>query len=132
MNNLYKSTILAYNKDMFARLVAENTFKLMAELAVNNPVDMMLIQFKEANTEAVSRFIESFRRTDSQYVFEGNFYYREELEEKIKPYCKEMCISLAPKGPQKPGKHIDADEEYGYLTVATLNPMTARSYVEVR
>ena len=122
MNNLYKAVILAYNKDMFAELVASNIYKFMADFDANNSTDMMLVQFKDANQSDIDRFVDLFRRTDGQYVFKGDFYYREELERLVSPYCKEMCISVVPKMPKNNGDFIDTKKDYGYLTVATMAP----------
>lgn len=120
MNNLYKAVILAYNKDMFAELVASNIYKFMADFNVD--VDMMLIQYKDIDKVNLDRFLDTFRKTDGQYVFKGNFYYIEELERLVSPYCKEMCISVVPKMPKNNGDFIDTKKDYGYLTVATMTP----------
>lgn len=122
MNNLYKAVILAYNKDMFAELVASNIYKFMADFDANNSTDMMLVQFKDANQSDIDRFVDLFRRTDCQYVFKDKFYYKEELERLVSPYCKEMCISVVPKMPKNNGDFIDTKKDYGYLTVATMTP----------
>ena len=120
MNSLFKVKILAYNRDMFAVSVANNISKFMLDFNVD--VDMMLIQYKDIDKVNLDRFLDTFRRTDGQYVFEGSFYYRNELEEKINPYCKEMCISVVPKMPKNNGDFIDTKKDYGYLTVATMTP----------
>ena len=120
MNNLYKANILAYNKDMFAIAVANNISKFIVDFNIDT--DMMLVQYKNINRLDLDRFIDSFRRTDGQYVFEGNFYCRNELEEKVNPYCKEMCISVVPKIPKNNRDFIDTKNDYGYLTVATMSP----------
>ena len=120
MNNLYKANILAYNKDMFAIAVANNISKFIVDFNID--ADMMLIQYKNINRVDLDRFIDSFRRTDGQYVFEGNFYCRNELEEKVNPYCKEMCISIVPKMSKNNRDFIDTKKDYGYLTVAIMSP----------
>ena len=120
MNSLFKVKILAYNRDMFAVSVANNISKFMLDFNVD--VDMMLIQYKDIDRVDLDRFLDCFRRTDGQYVFEGSFYYRNELEEKINPYCKEMCISVVPKMPKNSRDFIDTKKDYGYLTIATVSP----------
>ena len=120
MNSLFKAKILAYSRDMFAVSVANNISKFMLDFNID--ADMMLIQYKNIDRIDFDRFLDSFRRTDGQYVFEGNFYYRNELEEKINPYCKEMCISVVPKMPKNNRDFIDTKKDYGYLTIATMSP----------
>ena len=83
---------------------------------------MMLIQYKDIDRVDLDRFLDCFRRIDGQYVFKGDFYYREELERLVSPYCKEMCISVVPKMPKNNGDFIDTKKDYGYLTVATMTP----------
>ena len=122
MNSLFKAKILAYSRDMFAASVANNISKFMLDFNVD--VDMMLIQYKNIDRIDFDRFLDSFRRTDGQYVFEGNFYYRNELEEIVSPYCKEMCISVVPKMPKNSGDFIDTKKDYGYLTIVIMSPIT--------
>lgn len=120
MNTLYRATILAYNKDMFTASVADNISKFMLDFNIDT--DMMLVQYIDIDRINLDRFLDTFRRIDCQYVFEGNFYCRNELEEKVKPYCKEMCVSVVPKMPKNNGDFINTKKDYGYLTVATMNP----------
>ena len=124
MNNLFKATILAYNKNMLAELAANNIYKFMTDFDTNNSTDMMLVQFKDANQSDIDKFVDFFRRADNQYVFQDEFYYKHELIEKVSPYCKEMCISVVPKMPKNNGDFIDTKKDYGYLTVATMTPTT--------
>lgn len=120
MNNLYKAIILAYNKDMFTASVADNISKFMLDFNIDT--DMMLIQYKNIDRADLDRFLDSFRRIDGQYVSNGDFYYREELEEIINPYCKEMCISVFPKMSKNNRGFINTAEDYGYLTITTVSP----------
>lgn len=122
MNNLFKTKILAYNKEMLIAAIANNFYKFMADTAVENPSDMMLIQFKDIDTADIDIFVEKFRRIDCQYVFEGKFYSKHELIDKMTPYCKEMCISVVPKMPKNSGDFINTKKDYGYLTIATMTP----------
>ena len=122
MNNLFKTKILAYSKDMFTFIVASYTKKFMDDFNID--ADMMLIQYKNIDRVDLDKFLDCFRRIDGQYVFNGDFYYREELEKIVNPYCKEMCISVVPKMPKNNGDFIDTKKDYGYLTVATMTPTT--------
>ena len=72
MGNLFKAKILACNKDMFTSAVASNMKKFMDDFNID--ADMMLIQYKNIDRVDLDRFLDCFRRTDGQYVFEGNFY----------------------------------------------------------
>lgn len=121
MDNLYKAKILAYSKDMFVATLLNYMKNFMDDFNIDT--DMMLIQYKNIDRADLDRFLDGFRRTDGQYVFEGNFYYRNELEEKVNPYCKEMCISVVPKMPKNSGDFIDIKKDYGYLTIATMSPI---------
>ena len=129
MSNLFKAKILAYSKDMFTFTVSSYMKKFMDDFNID--VDMMLIQYKDIDKVNLDRFLDTFRRTDGQYVFEGNFYYRNELEEKINPYCKEMCISVVPKMPKNSRDFINTKKDYGYLTIANMTP-TISSCNEVK
>ena len=120
MNSLFKAKILAYSKDMFTSAVASNIKNFIDDFNVDT--DMMLVQYKDIDRVDLDRFLDCFRRTDGQYVFKGDFYYREELERLVSPYCKEMCISVVLKMPKNNGDFIDTKKDYGYLTVATMTP----------
>ena len=129
MNSLYKAKILAYSKDMFASTVANNIKKFMDEFNVDT--DMMLVQYKNIDRVDLDRFIDSFRRIDNQYVFNGDFYYRNELEKIVNPYCKEMCISVVPKMSKNRRAFIDPKNNYGYLTIVNATPtMSIRNEVK--
>lgn len=129
MNSLFKFKILAYSKDMFAISVANNISKFMLDFNVD--VDMMLIQYKDIDRVDLDRFIDSFRRIDNQYVFNGDFYYRNELEKIVNPYCKEMCISVVPKMSKNNRDFIDTKNDYGYLTIVNVTPtMSIRNEVK--
>ena len=120
MNSLFIAKILAFSRDMFTSAVASNMKNFMDDFNIDT--DMMLVQYKDIDRVDLDRFLDCFRRTDGQYVFKGDFYYREELERLVSPYCKEMCISVVPKMPKNNGDFIDAKKDYGYLTVATMTP----------
>lgn len=120
MNSLFKAKILAYSKDMFTSAVANNVKKFMDDFSIDT--DMMLIQYKNIDRADLDGFLDCFRRTDGQYVFEGNFYYRNELEKIISPYCKEMCISIVPKMSKNNRDFIGTKKDYGYLTIVNVTP----------
>lgn len=120
MNSLFKAKILAYSKDMFTSAVANNIKKFMDEFNVDT--DMMLVQYKNIDRADLDKFLDCFRRVDDQYVFNGDFYYRKELEKIVNPYCKEMCISVVPKISKNGRDFIDPKNNYGYLTIATMTP----------
>lgn len=120
MDNLYRAKILAYSKSMFVATLLDYMQMFMDNF---DPDNMMLLQYRDVNRVDLDIFLDSFRRTDGQYVFMGNFYFRGELEEMVKPYCKEVCISVAPKMPKNNGDYIDTKKDYGYLTVATMSPV---------
>ena len=120
MNSLFKVKILAYSKDMFTFTVASNIKNFIDDFNID--ADMMLIQYKDIDRVDLDRFLDCFRRTDGQYVFKGDFYYREELERLVSPYCKEMCISVIPKMPKNSRDFIDTKKDYGYLTIVTMSP----------
>lgn len=120
MNNLYRAKILAYSKSMFVATLLDYMQMFMDNF---DPDNMMLLQYRDVNRVDLDIFLDSFRRTDGQYVFMGNFYFRDELEEMVKPYCKEVCISVAPKMPKNNGDYIDTKKDYGYLTIATMSPV---------
>ena len=121
MDNLYKAKILAYSKDMFVATFLNYMKNFMDDFNIDT--DMMLIQYKNIDRADLDRFLDGFRRTDGQYVFEGNFYYRNELEKIVSPYCKEMCISVVTKMPKNNRDFIDTKKDYGYLTIATMSPI---------
>lgn len=120
MSSLFKAKILAYSEDMFTSAVANNIKKFMNDFNIDT--DMMLVQYKNIDRVDLDKFLDSFRRIDNQYVFNGDFYYRKELEKIVNPYCKEMCISVVPKMSKNNKDFIDPKNNYGYLTIATIAP----------
>lgn len=107
---------------MFTSTIASNIKNFIDDFNIDT--DMMLIQYKNIDRVDLDRFLDCFRRTDGQYVFNGDFYYREELEKIVNPYCKEMCISVVPKMSKNSRDFIDTKKDYGYLTIATMIPTT--------
>ena len=102
---------------MFKAAVASYMKKFMDDF--NTDTDMMLVQYKDIDRVDLDGFLDCFRRTDGQYVFKGDFYYREELERLVSPYCKEMCISVVPKM-SKNNRDFNPKNNYGYLTIANM------------
>lgn len=129
MNSLFKAKILAYSKDMFTSAVASNMKKFMDDFNIDT--NMVLIQYKDIDRVDLDGFLDSFRRIDGQYIFEGDFYYRNELEKIVGPYCKEMCISVVPKMSKNNRNFIDTKNDYGYLTIVNVTPtMSIRNEVK--
>ena len=120
MNNLFKAKILAYSKDMFTSAVASYMKKFMDDFNIDT--DMMLVQYKDIDRVDLDGFLDCFRRIDNQYVLNGDFYCRKELEKIVNPYCKEMCISVVPKMSKNRRDFIDPKNNYGYLTIVTTTP----------
>ena len=120
MSSLFKAKILAYSEDMFTSAVANNIKKFMNDFNIDT--DMMLIQCKNIDRVDLDGFLDSFRRIDNQYVFNGDFYYRKELEKIVNPYCKEMCISVVPKMSKNNRDLIGTKNDYGYLTIVNVTP----------
>ena len=120
MSTLFKAKILTYSKDMFTSAVASNMKKFMDDFNIDT--DMMLIQYKDIDRVDLDGFLDNFRRIDSQYIFEGDFYYRNELEKILSPYCKEMCISVVPKMSKNNRDLIGTKNDYGYLTIVNRTP----------
>ena len=120
MSSLFKAKILAYSEDMFTSAVANNIKKFMNDFNIDT--DMMLIQYKNIDRVDLDGFLDSFRRIDNQYVFNGDFYYRKELEKIVNPYCKEMCISVVPKMSKNNRDLIGTKNDYGYLTIVNVTP----------
>ena len=82
----------------------------------------MAIQFKDLDPWFVDEYLSQFERIDGQCVFEGEFIHREDLEKRLEPFMKEMCVSLLPKGSREKGKHINEKEEYGYIQYIEVSP----------
>ena len=120
MSTLFKAKILAYSKDMFTSAVASNMKKFMDDFNIDT--NMMLIQYKDIDRVDLDSFLDNFRRIDGQYVFEGDFYYKNELEKILSPYCKEMCISVVPKMSKNNRDLIGTKKDYGYLTIVNVTP----------
>ena len=121
-NTLFKAIITANNKEIFAHKVASKVADIVADMAINYPSRIMTIQFKDLDPWFVDEYLHQFERIDGQYVFEGEFIHREDLEKKLEPFMKEMCVSLLPKGPREKGKPINEREEYGYIQYYEMSP----------
>lgn len=92
-----RTTILGTSKDVFeTNLTIEIGKSINAIFECEEP-KIMTIQFRNAEAYSVASLVDVYRRTDGQYVFEGQFYTRLELERKFKPFCKEVLISVVPK-----------------------------------
>lgn len=121
-NTIFKAIITANNGEIFAHKVASKLIDAVTDMAINHPSRIMAIQFKDLDPWFVDEYLHQFERIDGQYVFEGEFICKEDLEKKLEPFMKEMCISLLPKGPREKGKHINEREEYGYIQYYEVSP----------
>lgn len=121
-NIFFKAIITADNEEIFAHKVASKLADIVADMAINYPSKIMAIQFKDLDPWFVDEYLHQFKRVDGQYIFEGKFIHRGDLEKKLEPFMKEMCISLLPKGPKEKGKHINEREEYGYIQYYEISP----------
>lgn len=121
-NTIFKAIITANNEEVFAHKVASELVDVIADMAINYPSKVIAIQFRDLDPWFVDEYLRQFEREDGQYVFESEFIYRKDLEKKLEPFMKEMCVSLLPKGPREKGKHINEKEEYGYIQYYEMSP----------
>ena len=121
-NAIFKAIITANNEEIFAHEVARKLIDVIADMAINYPSKIMAIQFKDLDPWFIDEYLHKFEHIDGQYVFEGEFICKEDLEKKLEPFMKEMCISLLPKGPREKGEHINEREEYGYIQYYEMSP----------
>lgn len=99
MNDVYRKLILTYNESTFESALVSMLYKITKDVALNYPKDVISIQFKDAENFEIDNYIdERFRRTDNQYIDpNGNFIYRWHLFENLKPFCKEVQVSVISK-----------------------------------
>ena len=82
---------------------------------------IMAIQFRKAEAYNVASLVDAYRRTDGQYVFEGQFYTRLELKEKFAPFCKELSISVVPKEFDFGTPREQIDKQFGFIEYHEYN-----------
>lgn len=116
-----RTTILATSKDVFeTNLIVEIGKSINAILECEEP-KIMAIQFRDAEAYNVAHLVDVYRRTDGQYVFEGQFYTRLELEEKFAPFCKELSISVVPKEFDFGTPREQIDKQFGFIEYHEYN-----------
>lgn len=116
-----RTTILGTDKDVFeTNLMVEIGKSINTILECEEP-KIMAIQFRDAEAYNIARLIDVYRRTDGQYVFEGRFYTRLELEEKFKPFCKEISISIVPKELDLETPREQVDKQFGFIKYCEYN-----------
>lgn len=93
----YEGLILACNANDFNNKLTDLIAKDLGKLALNWHTHIMAIQFKDADEYTIAPLIDAYRRSDGQYVREGKFLTRQEVHDKVQPFCKRICISIAPK-----------------------------------
>lgn len=116
-----RTTILATSKDVFeTNLIVEIAKSINAIIECEEP-KIMAIQFRNAEAYNVANLVDVYRRTDGQYVFEGQFYTRSELEEKFTPFCKELSISVVPKELNSGVPRGQIDKQFGFIEYHEYN-----------
>lgn len=119
----YEGLILACNANDFNNKLTDLIAKNLGNLALNLEAQIMAIQFKDADEYAIAPLIDAYRRSDGQYVKEGEFLTRQEVHDKVQPFCKRICISVAPKDFGDTQEHPleDFHKKYGYINFTQIN-----------
>lgn len=92
-----KFTTLAKNKEEFDIKLTTNMIELLKKIAVDN-TKILTIQFEDVRSYIINNYIDTqFCRHGGTYLFEGKFYWRDELYKIIQPYCKTCLITVAEK-----------------------------------
>lgn len=119
----YEGLILACNANDFNNKLTDLIAKNLGNLALNLEAQIMAIQFKDADEYAIAPLIDAYRRSDGQYVKEGEFLTRQEVHDKVQPFCKRICISVAPKDFGDTQEHPLEDfyKKYGYINFTQIN-----------
>lgn len=117
----YTGLILACNANDFNNKLTDLIANHLGNLALNLDASIMAIQFKDADEYDIEKVVDSYRRTDGQYCYWGDFMTREEVYEQVKPYCKRISISIVPKDLGK-GDWVasDSHKKFGYINLAIL------------
>ena len=82
-NAIFKAIITANNEEIFAHEVARKLIDVIADMAINYPSKIMAIQFKDLDPWFIDEYLHKFEHIDGQYVFEGKFICKEDLEKKL-------------------------------------------------
>ena len=119
----YEGLILACNANDFNNKLTDLVARNLGNLALNLDAQIMAIQFKDADEYAIAPLIDSYRRSNGQYVREGEFLTRQEVHDKVQPFCKRICISVAPKDFGDTQEHPleDFHKKYGYINFTQIN-----------
>lgn len=119
----YEGLILACNANDFNNKLTDLIAKDLGNLALNWNTYIMAIQFKDADEYAIAPLIDAYRRSDGQYVREGEFLTRQEVHDQVQPFCKRICISVAPKdfGDNQEHPLEDFHKKYGYIHFTQIN-----------
>lgn len=119
----YEGLILAYNAKDFNNKLVDLVASKLGYLALNLEAQIMAIQFKDADEYAIAPLIDEYRRSNGQYVREGEFLTRQEVHDKVQPFCKRVCISVAPKdfGDNQEHPLEDFHKKYGYINFTQIN-----------
>ena len=119
----YEGLILACNANDFNNKLTDLVARNLGNLALNLEAQIMAIQFKDADEYAIAPLIDSYRRSNGQYVREGEILTRQEVHDKVQPFCKRICISVAPKdfGDNQEHPLEDFHKKYGYINFTQIN-----------
>lgn len=119
----YEGLILACNANDFNNKLTDLVARNLGNLALNLDAQIMAIQFKDADEYAIAPLIDAYRRSNGQYVREGEFLTRQEVHDKVQPFCKRICISVAPKDFGDTQEHPleDFHKKYGYINFTQIN-----------
>lgn len=120
-NMEYTGLILACNANDFNNKLTDLIAKHVGNIALNLDASIMAIQFKDADEYDIAKVVDSYRRTNGQYCYWGDFMTREEVYAQVKPYCKRISISVAPKDLGK-GDWVasDSHKKFGYINLAMI------------
>ena len=111
-------TILAKDKEGFDVQLNTKMIDILNKIAMDN-TKILAIQFKDADEFAINSYLDSFRRFDGQYTYDGKFwYYRDELRKLIEPYCKTCSISIAEKYLEANYPESEKQKRFGYINFA--------------
>lgn len=119
----YEGLILACNANDFNNKLADLVARKLGYLALNLDAQILAIQFKDADERAMAPLIDSYRRSNGKYVREGEFLTRQEVRDQVQPFCKRVCISVAPKdfGDNQEHPLEDFHKKYGYIHFTQIN-----------
>ena len=117
----YTGLILACDANDFNNKLTDLIANHLGNLALNLDALIMAIQFKDADEYDIEKIVDSYRSIDGQYRYQCDFMTREEVYEQVKPYCKRISISIAPKDLGK-GDFVSSDRrrKFGYINLSLI------------